>query len=68
MTETGVALLICIMFVVSFLLYTFDPWLGFALGILTAIVGLIAGLKAATPSRHRTNEKMVIRDEEEPIE
>jgi hypothetical protein len=70
MTETVVAVLVGIMFIVSWLMYTFDPWLGFALGILTAIAGLIAALKAAARSpTHRSHEKRKVNwDEEEPTE
>jgi len=40
------------------LMYTFDPWLGLALGILTAIVGLIAALKASARSpTHRSQRR-----------
>jgi hypothetical protein len=70
MTETLIAVLIGIMFVVSLLMYTFDPWLGCALGILTAIAGSIAALKAAPslPADRRHEKRKMNWDEEEPPE
>jgi cadmium resistance protein CadD (predicted permease) len=70
LNESVIVIIVGIMLAVSLLMYTFDAWLGWALGIVTVIVGLIAALKAAASSTpDDSHEKRRVNwDEEEPTE
>ena len=56
MSDGALAVLVAIMFLVAWSLFTFDPFLGVGLGILTAVLGTVAAFKTARSPQARSHE------------